>query len=327
MIKPFLKWPGGKSRVMPELLKSLPVGDCLFEPFVGGASVFLATDYRRYVLADINPDLINLYRCVLHSSDLVTGLAEQLFNNCNDKESYYKIREDFNKPFFASKAVRYGRDIRLIFRAVQFFYLTRHCYNGVVRYNPSGGFNVPYGKYERVYFPANEIRLFSEKAKDTKTLFLCASFQRSLQVITGNNVVVYCDPPYLPASKSACFTQYHAEPFTADHHRQLVNGLIDANRQHGAKVVISNSDTAETREIYKPFRLHKISVQRSVSSNGDRPKASEVIGVLPVCPGCGRYGGGCPDCGAVMGDATYAEVFSSVTNKPVWCGLDPAGGF
>ncbi len=72
MIRPFIKWPGGKSRVMPELLPHMPKADCLIEPFVGGAAVFLNTDYRRYVLADINPDLIRLYREVKSNPDLLT---------------------------------------------------------------------------------------------------------------------------------------------------------------------------------------------------------------------------------------------------------------
>ena len=191
-------------------------------------------------------------------------------------------------------------------RAAQFLYLNRHGYNGLCRYSRKTGFNVPFGKYKSVYFPENEICLFAEKANDTKAIFLCAPFQSSLQVVTGGDVLVYCDPPYLPESKTADFTQYHTEPFTEDNHRQLVQALLEVNRKHGVKVVISNSDTEATRAIYQPFKMHEISVQRSVSTNKDnRQKAKEVIGVLPVCDCCGRYGGGCPDCGAVMGDATY----------------------
>jgi DNA adenine methylase len=83
MIRPFIKWAGGKTRVLPDLLPHLPKADCLIEPFVGGASVFLATEYRRYVLADINPDLINLYREVTRYPDLVIDAARELFNSKN----------------------------------------------------------------------------------------------------------------------------------------------------------------------------------------------------------------------------------------------------
>jgi DNA adenine methylase len=120
-----------------------------------------------------------------------------------------------------SGGLRYGAEMACIMRAAQFLYLNRHGYNGLCRYSRKTGFNVPFGKYKSVYFPENEIRLFAEKANDTKAIFLCAPFQRSLQVVTGGDVLVYCDPPYLPESKTADFTQYHTEPFTEDNHRQL----------------------------------------------------------------------------------------------------------
>lgn len=296
MIRPFIKWAGGKTRVLPDLLPHFPKADCLIEPFVGGASVFLATEYRRYVLADINPDLINLYRCVTSYTDLVIEAAQEIFDKFNNDEGYAKIRNDFN--YQRRSARMCAHTLENIGRAAQFLYLNRHCYNGVCRYSEKTGFNVPFGKYKNVYFPENEIRLFAEKANDTKAIFLCAPFQRSLQIVTGGDVAVYCDPPYLPASKTANFTQYHTEPFTEDNHRQLVQALLEVNRKHGAKVVISNSDTEATREIYHPFKLYEISVQRSVSTDKDnRQKAKEVIGVLPVCDGCGRYEGGhCAQC-------------------------------
>ena len=308
MIRPFIKWAGGKTRVLPDLLPHLPKADCLIEPFVGGASVFLATEYRRYVLADINPDLINLYREVTRYPDLVIDAARELFNSKNSPQGYNEVRAAFNKQVGTVKSggLRYGAEMACIMRAAQFLYLNR--------YSRKTGFNVPFGKYKSVYFPENEIRLFAEKANDTKAIFLCAPFQRSLQVVTGGDVLVYCDPPYLPESKTADFTQYHTEPFTEDNHRQLVQALLEVNRKHGVKVVISNSDTEATRAIYQPFKMHEISVQRSVSTDKDnRQKAKEVIGVLPVCDCCGRYGGGCPDCGAVMGDATYNAMVAAGT--------------
>ena len=97
MIRPFIKWAGGKTRVLPDLLPHLPKADCLIEPFVGGASVFLATEYRRYVLADINPDLINLYREVTRYPDLVIDAARELINGKNSPQGYNEVRAAFNK--------------------------------------------------------------------------------------------------------------------------------------------------------------------------------------------------------------------------------------
>jgi DNA adenine methylase len=113
--------------------------------------------------------------------------------------------------------------------------------------------------------------------------------------------------PYIPVSKTANFTAY-GKPFTLDDHRTLAATLLDAHRQHGTRSVISNSDTPETREIYTAFNLHAFSVRRSVSAKS-RDMADEVIGILRVCDGCGRSGGGnCPDCGPVMGASTYGAM-------------------
>ncbi|AXF77479.1 Dam family site-specific DNA-(adenine-N6)-methyltransferase [Erwinia tracheiphila] len=272
MIRSLLKWPGGKTRVIPELLPYLPKANCLVEPFVGGASVFLNTDYRRYILADINPDLIRLYREVKGNPDLLTGMARQLFAEGNSKEAYLRNRHIFNSV----------KGLPDVYRAALFLYLNRHGYNGVVRYNQRGGYNVPFGQHKTApYFPETEIRQFAEKANDTKAIFLCSSFQNTLKVMAGTDEAIYCDPPYLPVSETASFTQYHTEPFTGKHHRQLVAELLEVNRKYGAPVVISNSDTETTREIYQSFRMHEISVQRSVSTDAsNRQRAREVIGTL-----------------------------------------------
>ncbi|TNL00535.1 adenine methylase, partial [Kosakonia cowanii] len=209
MIRSLLKWPGGKSRVMPELLPHLPEAGCLVEPFVGGASVFLNTDYRRYILADINPDLIRLYREVKSNPELVIDVARPLFATGNSGEKYLQNRRTFNGTEALSDVTR----------AALFLYLNRHGYNGMVRYNRRGGYNVPPGQHKTAsYFPEAEIRLFAEKANDTKAVFLCCPFQSTLRVMTGTDEAIYCDPPYLPASGTAGFTQYHTEPFTEKHH-------------------------------------------------------------------------------------------------------------
>ena len=127
MIRPFIKWAGGKTRVLPDLLPHLPKADCLIEPFVGGASVFLATEYRRYVLADINPDLINLYREVTRYPDLVIDAARELFNSKNSPQGYNEVRAAFNKQVGTVKSggLRYGAEMACIMRAAQFLYLNR----------------------------------------------------------------------------------------------------------------------------------------------------------------------------------------------------------
>ncbi|HEC0400357.1 TPA: Dam family site-specific DNA-(adenine-N6)-methyltransferase [Klebsiella aerogenes] len=304
MIKSPLKWAGGKNRVMPQLLKHLPKADCLIEPFVGSGTVFMNTDYQRYVLCDSNLMLMNFFRQLTNNTDELIKLSRPLFSEGNNSKFYYGIRSSYNwvtKVFTQPVNTSLAMEV-----AAAFLYLNRHGFNGLYRVNLKGEFNVPFGKYASPYFPESEMRLFAEKARDTKAIFIYGDFRDTIpsSLETEPGAVVYCDPPYIPSSETANFTAY-GKPFTLDDHRSLVANLINANRQFGTRAVISNSDTPETREIYSAFNLHAFSVRRSVSAKS-RDMAGEVIGVLRVCDGCGRSGGGCcPNCGPAMGNATY----------------------
>ncbi|HBW3234664.1 MULTISPECIES: DNA adenine methylase [Klebsiella/Raoultella group] len=305
MIKSPIKWAGGKTRAMPELLKHLPKADCLIEPFVGSGTVFMNTEYRSYVLCDSNLNLINFFRQLTGRPEDTISACRRVFSGGNNAEEFYKRRAEFNS---LTQKAALDPDAALL-HAAYFLYLNRHTYNGLYRENLKGEFNSPFGKYTAPYFPENEMRLFAEKANDTKAIFMHSDFRLSIRsvVYASDDAVIYCDPPYIPASKTANFTAY-GKPFTLDDHRSLVTNLLNAHRQFGTRSVISNSDTPETREIYSAFNLHAFSVRRSVSAKS-RDMAGEVIGVLRVCSCCNRSGGGyCPDCGPVMGNSTYGAM-------------------
>ena len=306
MIKSPLKWAGGKNRVMPQLLKHLPKADCLIEPFVGSGTVFMNTDYPRYVLCDSNRALINFFRVVTTDTERLINITRSMFHGDNTEDRYYARRTLFNSMQWSDTS----RTDQALLYAALFLYLNRHGFNGLYRVNLRGEFNVPFGKYAKPYFPEKEMRLFAEKASDTKAVFIHSDFRQSIPDVMqlAHDAVIYCDPPYIPASDTANFTAY-GKPFTLDDHRALVAALVDVNRQYATRSIISNSDTPETREIYSAFNLHTLSVRRSVSAKS-RDMAGEVIGVLRVCDGCDRAGGGCcPDCGPVIGNATYGEMF------------------
>ena len=281
MIKSPIKWAGGKARVMPQLLDHLPKADCLIEPFVGGGTVFMNTEYRRYVLCDSNLNLINFFRQLTDRPEDTIAACREVFSGGNTAEEFYQRRAEFNA--LGEKADS-DPDAAMLLAAL-FLYLNRHGYNGLYRVNLKGEFNVPYGKFAEPYFPEKEMRLFAEKANDTKAIFMHSDFRLSIRsvVYASDDAVIYCDPPYIPASETANFTAY-GKPFTLDDHRSLVANLLNANRQFGTRVVISNSDTPETREIYSAFNLHAFSVRRSVSAK-NRDMAGEVIGVLRMCDG------------------------------------------
>ena len=136
----FLKWAGGKYRlaqaISDHLPPSIPQGACFVEPFVGAGSVFLNMDFDRYLLADINPDLINLFNVVKNDVDRYIQHAQALFlhEKANSKAFYLARRAEFN-----SSKDKFQR-------SVLFLYLNRFGFNGICRYNQKGGYNVPFGR-------------------------------------------------------------------------------------------------------------------------------------------------------------------------------------
>lgn len=273
-----LKWPGSKARAMTELKKHLPMGKRLVEPFAGSCAVMMNTDYEEYLIADINPDLINFYQQLNYGPDTVLQLAESLFITANTAEQYYRFRQVFN-----------SNALGLADRAAVFLYLNRHGYNGMVRYNQSGQFNVPYGKYKDPHFPEAGIRAFAEKAK--RATFICTDFSETLEMVRSGDVI-YCDPPYNPLEGKESFTGYHTGGFGTNQQQALANKLHSLAVQ-GYPVIASNSDSVLTHGQYGygRFDLHKISVARSVgASAGSRIAAPEIIATrfpaaqLPVQP-------------------------------------------
>ncbi|EDH1073734.1 Dam family site-specific DNA-(adenine-N6)-methyltransferase [Salmonella enterica subsp. diarizonae] len=260
-----LKWAGNKTAIMPELIKHLPAGSRLVEPFAGSCAVMMVTDYPHYLVADINPDLINLYKKIALDCEAFISRAKNIFAIANREVAYYNIRHEFN----------HSSEITDFMKAVYFLYLNRHGYRGLCRYNQKGEYNNPYGHYKKPYFPENEIRTFAEKAK--RATFICASFEETLSLLQAGDVV-YCDPPY-----DGTFSGYHAAGFTEDDQYHLAS-ILERRSSEGHPVIVSNSDTSLTRSLYRNFTRHRISAKRSMGvAAGDGKSASEIIATKSVC--------------------------------------------
>ena len=260
----FLKWAGGKFKLIEALTEHLPEGQRLVEPFVGAGSVFLNTDYSSYLLCDINKDLINLYKIVQREPERYIAAAKALFvPQMNEKEAYYRIRAEFNlstDPFL---------------RSVYFLYMNRHGFNGLCRYNRKGGFNVPFGSYKKPYFPEKEIHAFFEKAQ--KAEFKCIGYEEAFE-LTREGDVVYCDPPYAPLSTTASFTTYVGAGFSLDDQALLARKSRHTAIDRGFPVLISNHDIPLTRELYHGATFATIQVQRNISRKGSsRKKVDELM--------------------------------------------------
>ena len=266
-MKSFLKWVGGKMRLMDKLNNTFPDAECLVEPFMGSGTVFLNTKFPKYILSDINPDLILLMHVAKDAPDGLIEIARELFLKHNNAADYYEIRRSFNEDSCSP-----------ILHAAQFLYFNRHGFNGLCRYS-SNGFNVPYGNYKTPYFPEFEIRAFAAKCRQCEVQFKVADFTTAINDAPDGSLI-YADPPYVPASKTANFQSYHKDAFNQRAHEELTSALHAATLR-GCSVVLSQSDTELTREIYHGFEFKSELVGRPINSNGARRgKVPELIGTL-----------------------------------------------
>ena len=260
--RPFLKWAGGKTRLISQYKDYFPQHyQTYYEPFLGGGAVFFYLQPSKAVLTDINADLILTYRCVRDDlEDLITSL--QAHKQRHNSDYYYDVRNSYT-----------GTDLE---KAARFIYLNKTCFNGLYRVNSQGKFNVPVGKYKNPGICQEEIlKLASESLK--KVEIKQANFEEVLNYATGSNEFVYFDPPYYPLNKTSNFTAYSS--FCFDENQQIkLRDIFIKLADKGVKVMLSNSDCPFIRDLYSDFNIHTISAARSINSNAQkRGKITEVL--------------------------------------------------
>lgn len=270
---PFLKWAGGKTQLLPVLAPYLNVGNRNYhEPFLGGGAVFFYLYSKGLLnsnvrLSDINQELVTTYRGVRDCLELVIDtLREHRSLHC--EEYYYQVR---GNPSPLSDMA--GSAARMI-------YLNRNCFNGLYRVNKSGGFNVPFGKYlNPAICDENKLTKASLALRGNYVGDISVHCEDFVSAISrcGANDFIYCDPPYIPVSASSNFTAYAKSGFGPVHQANLELAASQAVSR-GAIVVLSNSDTPETRELYRNWNLHSVPARRSINSAGNkRGTVSELI--------------------------------------------------
>ncbi|MFZ7136258.1 Dam family site-specific DNA-(adenine-N6)-methyltransferase [Avibacterium avium] len=264
--RPFLKWAGGKFRLTDQINKLFPKKkQCLIEPFVGAGAVFLNSQFERYILVDINADLINLFNTVKQDVNLYIEAVKTVFfhPDANTPDYYYARRAQFNQSTNNFE------------RSVLFLYLNRFGFNGLCRYNSKNEFNVPFGRYKTHYFPEIELRYFAHKAQSA--VFICADFHEAFK-FADENSVIYCDPPYAPIKQESNFTSYAGNEFSLDHQQALAELAHRTAKERQIPVLISNHDTKFTRQIYQGAKIKRLKVQRSISqASHKRIKVNELI--------------------------------------------------
>jgi DNA adenine methylase len=263
--KPFLKWAGGKTQLLPHLLKRIPKKyDKYFEPFIGGGALFFQLTPSKSYISDINPELINAYQVI--KSD-VESLIEDLKKHIYNKDYYYELRNvDRTTEFKNWSSVK---------KASRLIVLNKSCFNGLYRVNSKGHFNVPFGNHKNPKLvDVFNLRECSKALKETKIVL--GSFD-SIEQDLQKGDFVYFDPPYVPLNATSSFTSYSKEGFDNKMQENLRDFCVSLDRK-GIKFMVSNSSASLILDLYQNFHISFVDATRAINSKGNkRGKIKEVI--------------------------------------------------
>jgi DNA adenine methylase len=251
--RPFMKWAGGKTQLIPQILRRFPPRyGRYFEPFLGGGAVFFALAPKQALLSDVNEQLIATYTAI---RDDLEGVIAELGRHHATEEHYYEVR--------AMDAAALGGTAR----AARTIFLNRTCFNGLYRVNSRGQFNVPFGKYKNPKICDAENLALVSRALQGVELDVGDAFTAARRARAGD--LVYLDPPYDPVSPTASFTGYTRGGFSRDDQARLA-GLFRELADRGVHVVLSNSDTPFIQQLYAGFRMERVLARRAINSRADR---------------------------------------------------------
>lgn len=290
VIKPFVKWAGGKGSLISQLTNFYPFElengtiKKYVEPFVGGGAVLIDIlqkyDVEEAYAFDINKDLINCYNVIKQDVEtLIEKLneKEKEFLNMeleNRQEYFYKIRSEYN-----SYKIEDNLDVK---RASEFIFLNRTCFNGLYRVNKNGEFNVPCGKYKNpTICDSKNLRNLSKLIQNVT--FAYGDYKKSNKYV-DSKTFVYFDPPYRPLSVTSGFTSYTKEDFNDENQKELAKYYSELNTKN-AKLMLSNSNPKNTNkednffeDIYKGFNINEVSAKRMINANSKgRGEISELL--------------------------------------------------
>lgn len=264
--RPPLKWAGGKTQLLSELIAKMPKNYGRYiEPFFGGGALFFAVRPLGAVIADSNPELINLYRAI---TDDVQNVIEHLARYKNTENGFYKVRaQDWTKLSSAEAAART-------------IFLNRTCFNGLYRVNRRGQFNVPFGHYKNPkILDVKALEAASYLLRDS--VIVCGDYKAVLRDHARPGDFVFLDPPYLPVSEYADFKRYTKEQFYEEDHVELATE-IERLHELGCHTILTNSNHPLVHEKYAKFSLEVVQTKRYISCNGrGRTGEDVIVTILP----------------------------------------------
>lgn len=263
--KPILKWAGGKTQMLKDLLPKVPASYGRYiEPFIGGGAMFFALNPNDAIIADSNPELINMYTQV---ADNVDKVIEYLKQYENTQEMFYEVRalewQELPKAEAAARTI----------------YLNKTCFNGLYRVNKKGKFNVPFGRYKSPNI-CDEEALYAASEALQKANIVCGDYLSVLKEYARPGDFIFLDPPYLPISEYADFKRYTKEQFYEEDHVELAKEVFRL-QELGCIVILTNSNHPLVHELYEPFNIEVIQTKRYISCSGSNRKGEDVIVTVP----------------------------------------------
>lgn len=283
MAKPFLKWVGGKRKLIPFLMELIPDNiETYYEPFVGGGAFFYALEenklFKNAVINDFNKELINAYSVIKSNlSQLIYNLQllKDSYHSGNKEEFYYIVRNNYYlvKNNFTGIQASVGNSATE--RAARFIFLNKCCFNGMYRVNKKGKFNVPFGKHANPPILQSDVLIECEKAL-TNTIVLNGDFEPAIANAKSGDLIM-CDPPYVPISKTSNFTSYTESGFNIAEQERL-SKCMKSLANNGVSVIISNSNTEIVRDLYSGLNIHEVQMARNINSDATkRSKITELV--------------------------------------------------
>lgn len=274
LVKPYLKWAGGKRQLLQEIRKYMPqkFNNCMYyEPFVGAGAVFFDRQPKKAVINDYNTQLILTYKVIRSNiNELIDALKVHSQNN--NEEYFYEIRsiDRVSDKFNALSDIE---------KAARLIFLNKTCYNGLYRVNSQGLFNAPYGRYVNPTICDEPVLKAIHKylADNEEVEIINGDFADAVKT-ADNKAFVYFDPPYHSADNTN-FTGYQADRFGVEEQTRLRDTFVHLT-EVGAKCLLSNSDTNFIRELYSDNRFEIIAVtaKRAINSDGaGRGSVNEVL--------------------------------------------------
>jgi len=259
--KPVIKWAGGKGQLLADLHRRKPERFKRYiEPFIGGGAFFFDLMPEQAIIADSNPELVNLYRCL---RDDYASILSHLITFENEEPFYYALRSEKFEGLEPSYA------------AARTIFLNRTCFNGLYRVNKRGEFNVPFGRYKNPNFCDPDVLRAASHALQGVTIEE-GDYLSILKKHAKAGDFIFLDPPYLPISEYADFKRYTKEQFYEEDHRDLATE-VRRLQQIGCHVVLTNSNHPLVHELYKGLDIEVVRTKRNISSRASSRLGEDVI--------------------------------------------------